>query len=250
MFKNILLLTLLLIVGFACVPHRKTVYLQSRDNVQDSIIARKEFVYKVQPKDILYISVTSYNNQLTDFFNVKADRGATNYYMTGYTVDSEGYIHIPVLDTMHVMNLSIQGIQEKLQEAISEYVTGANVIVKLVNFKVTVIGEVKVQGIKNMEGDVFTILEAIAMAGGIEELGDRQNVRLVRKEGTYTRIVNLDLTKRDIISSEYYYLQPNDVIYVEPLRAKSARGNFRTVRDTIAIISGVLISLRKRRLDL
>ncbi|WMJ73257.1 polysaccharide biosynthesis/export family protein [Cytophagaceae bacterium ABcell3] len=244
MLRKVFPYLLLGILIYSCVPHRNIVYLQDGEPPRDTL-ERQKFEYRVQPGDVLYISVSSYNSQLTDFFNVTAERNSsTAFFYTGYTIDNNGYIHVPVLDSLHVAGMSVQNIQKKLRDEIGEYVTGPNVIVKLVNFKVTILGEVRRPGLYPVEANEYTILEAIADAGDVMELGDRQNVRLVRKEGSRTRIVNLDLTDRALIASPYFYLQPNDVLYVEPLKQKSKRENISAVARVVGILSGLAIVAR------
>jgi polysaccharide biosynthesis/export protein len=216
---------------FSCVPQRKVIYLQG---TSEDLIAYKKIQYTIHAHDVLLITISSLNPQVSEFFNLKQDKdkGAD-----GYMVNDLGYIYLPVLDSLFVKGQTTAQIQSNLQRAIREHVTDATVVVKMANFNVTVLGEVGNPGHLSFQGEEINILQAIGMAGDISDFGNKKKVRLIRKEGEGNKFINLDLTDRAIMNSPYFYLQPNDVIYVEPLKAKNFKLNISQLSLVVGLAS-------------
>jgi polysaccharide export outer membrane protein len=232
--KNIFYLSVLLGLLYSCIPHKKIVYLQKNKEHSDDTIPLFKFKYKIKPSDVLSVSVTSFNAQVTDFFNLKA---ATK--LGGYLVSNTGYIHIPMLDSVYVKDLTILQIEELIKGKISEVAKDPYVLVNLVNFKFTALGEFGAKGIIQVSQNELTILEAIAMAGDITDFGDRAHVNLIRKVGDEEIFITLNLNNRDIMRSEYFYIQPNDVLYAEPLPVKALRTNVQQISIYLSLLSFV-----------
>ncbi len=219
------LLTLFL---FACTPNKKLVYLQdNKKNIsnRDTVIPHKSFSYKIQPKDILYVKVFSLDNQTSNAFNSEPDAKSqnanpTSLYLQSYSVNDSGCISLPIVGDVKVIDLNLDEASEVIKEAVSKYFIQSTVIVKLVSFKITVIGEVNKPGQINVYNDQLTILEAIGMVGDLTDNGNRKNIKLIRPTQNGSRIYTFDLTDKNLIQSDYYFLMPNDVIYVEPLKSK------------------------------
>jgi len=225
-------ISILVLLMSSCISQRKVIYLQGP---AEDLVTHKKNQYTIRPHDILQITISSLNPQVSEFFNLKQDGSAPG--LGGYMVNDSGYIYMPVLDSLLVKGLTIAQIQSKLQRSIREHVTDATVIVKLANFTITVLGEVKAPGHLSFQGDEVTILQAIGMAGDITDLGNKKKVRLIRKEGDASRFVNLDLTDRAIMTSQYFYLQPNDVLYVEALKAKNYKQNVSQLSLVFGFVS-------------
>lgn len=221
MNKAIYLMFFLGLAMFSCVPHKKTIYLQKGGS--SDLVPYKKTPYKIHAKDVLLVAVSSLNPQVSEFFNQKLDGGKET--QKGYTVSDSGYIYMPVLDSIKVLDLTVPEAKAIIQKAIREHVTDGKVEVRLAGFNVTVLGEVRNPGLISFDGTELTILEAIGLANDISEFGNRKNIKLIREEGNATKFISLDLTSRNLVASEYFYLQPNDVLYVEPLRAKSFKQN-------------------------
>jgi polysaccharide export outer membrane protein len=141
-------------------------------------------------------------------------------YLNSYNVDQDGNIIFPFVGPINVIGLTLNQAQEKMAVILNEYLKETTIIVKLVNYNVTFVGEVKKPGEYKIYQDNINIFEAIAMAGDITDYGNRNEVKLMRKTDDGTALHIIDLTREDILESPYFYLKPNDVIYIEPLKGK------------------------------
>lgn len=176
--------------------------------------------YRIKPNDQLYISVVSDDRQKTDFLNLATSTavggvGAGMDLLT-YLVDENGNISYPQLGEVHVEGLTLLEVRDKIQKEVDRFVLNTSVVVKLVNRTFTVLGEAGSSGLIPMPKNQYTIFEALGAAGGISDGGNRQRVKLMRETPEGIRIVNLDLTDDALLTSEYYYILPNDVLMVEP----------------------------------
>jgi polysaccharide export outer membrane protein len=174
--------------------------------------------YRIRPNDQLYISVLGEDKLNTDFLNISTTAIGGNFGvdLITYLVDEKGNISYPQLGEIHVEGLTILEVKDLLQKEVDRFITHTAVIVKLASRTFTILGDVVNGGLKDMPKNQYTIFEALGAAGGITDYGDRKTVKLIRETPAGTRIVNIDLTDDSLLSSEYYYVLPNDVIYVEP----------------------------------
>jgi len=175
--------------------------------------------YKIRPNDQLYISVLGDDKLNTDFLNISTTAiggGGTGIDLLTYLVDENGNISYPQIGEIHVSGLTLLEVRNVLQKEVDRFVTHTSVLVKLANRTFTILGDVNGGGLKEMPKNQYTIFEALGTAGGISDYGNRQTVKLIRETPEGTKIVNIDLTNDSLLSSEYYYILPNDVIYVEP----------------------------------
>ena len=228
---SILLVFLVLGLLFSCVPMKKVRYFQENLEKDDSSKVEFEnqyiFDYKIQPGDHIYIRVNSLDPQTNDFFNNQSEsRGYTNQndigiYLNSYSVSDSGFIDFPYVGKIFIKDLTVEQTKDILQNILAEYVKDVTVIVKLVNYNITMLGEFMRPGEYKIYQNRITILEAISLAGDGTRYADKTNVVLVRKEGKKTRLQTLDLTQRDILASEYYYLRPNDMIYMPPIKGRN-----------------------------
>lgn len=242
LFKvNVIIFICLVLSIISCIPQKKVIYLQNTKDHAENVFSHTKNQYKIRPHDNLLITVSSINPQVTEFFNLKQDVSKSG--LNTYLVNHHGYIYMPVLDSFMVKDMTVLEIQASIQKSIREHVTDATVIVKLGNFNVAVVGEVGNPGVHSFEGDELSILEALGMAGDISDFGNKTKVILIRKEGDASKFVELDLTRRNIVSSEYYYLKPNDIIYVEPLKAKNYKLNAGQLTLLVGLSSFILLIL-------
>jgi polysaccharide export outer membrane protein len=174
--------------------------------------------YRIRPNDQLYISVLGDDKLNTDFLNISttASGGGGGMDMLTYLVDEKGNISYPQIGEVHVEGLTITEVKNLLQKEVDRFITHTSVLVKLANRTFTILGDVNGGGLKEMPKNQYTIFEALGTAGGVSDYGNRKTVKLIRETPAGTRIVNIDLTDDSLLSSEYYYILPNDVIYVEP----------------------------------
>lgn len=238
----------------SCIPNKELVYLQEKkSNSGENNEALKEYnaqmqTYKVQFGDVLNIRVMGQDPLSVQPFNIDAtatnaqmQMGMTQLYISGYTVDSKGNILFPLLGEVNVKDKSIPEISELLSEKIDKYVSNALVKIKLVSFKVTVLGEVRSPGVHYIYNDRASILEVLGYAGDLSDLANRHKVKLIRTINDKVQVSNLDLTNRNLIEGNNFFLLPNDVLYVEPMKAKNFRLNLPAISLFISSLTTILV---------
>ena len=146
---------------------------------------------------------------------------STYQYLNTYVVDEYGYISFSFIEKLFVKGLTIQEVQQAIQTQLNEYFKEATAYVKLVNFQVGILGEVNSPGNFTIEQDQINVFQAIGLAGGITDYGNFKEVKLVRQTQNGSEVFLLNLTDNRILESPYYYLMPNDIIYIEPRSTKS-----------------------------
>jgi len=238
-------LYLLLIVGAAsCVPKEKIVYLQGNPGGGNASVSN--FEPTIQPDDLLLIYVTSANPEAAAPFNPQASSitmQREDSLDRAYLVNKDGYITYPVLGNIKVAGLTRSEFTDMLRNMIRPYISDAAVSFKFLNYKVAVLGEVTKPGEVLSQTDRLTLLEAIAKAGDLTLYGMRENILIVRENNGEKTFNRVDITKADFVNSPFYYLKQNDVVYVEPRRAKvdstAIGGNVTTI---ISILSFLITS--------
>ena len=234
LLKNSLLLITCSVLMTSCYYNKRLVYLQdpAYSEIQPKLVENKNSIYRLQPNDILSIKVKSSTDaQVSDLFNITTTTQAPmltspgNLFLEGYSIDAEGKITLPIIGSLVVKDLSIEEIQDLIQLNANKYLKNATVIVKLISFKITVLGEVNNPGYHYVYNNQITILEALGLAGDLSPVGSRKNVKLIRQVKNGSEVVLLDLTDPNLLKSKYFYLMPNDALYIEPLRARSGRLN-------------------------
>lgn len=200
--------------------------------------------YRLQTDDVLSIVVKSQDPKNAALFNLEENRAAVNVspgstYLAGYSVNTKGDIRIPIVGVIHVADLSISEAQELLQTRIDSFLKDATVLVNLVSFKVSVLGEVRNPGQFYCYNNRLNILEAISRAGDLLDFANRTKVYLFRQSPKGSVATRIDLTDGDLVNSPFFYLKPNDVLYVEPLEQKSTRLNLANLQVLTALFSGI-----------
>jgi len=215
----------------SCISNRDLVYLQNKDetNVETTISAVASKPYRLQTNDVLSITIKANDPKLVEIFSTtnegESGKSESALYFNGFTVDDHGNIRMPVLGELNVIGYTLDEVRQRIEkQLLAEYFKKeANifVIVKLAGFRYTINGEVGSTGTKTLFQEQVNIMEAIANSGDITLTGNRKEVTIVRKTPTGTEMHDIDLTDRNIVNSPYFYLQPNDYIYVKPLKQKS-----------------------------
>lgn len=228
-------LLFLLFIGMiltSCVPTKDLIYLQKSENGETpgSINPVGAKPYRVQTNDILSIKIKALDPKLVQIFNTAEESGARivsdqTLYFDGYNVDDHGNIRVPILGNVNVMGYTIEEIRNKLEkQLLDEYFNKeANIFitVKLAGLRYTVNGEITNPGTKILFQEKVNVLEAIANSGDITMVGNRKDVTIIRQYPHGTEMHTLDLTDVNVVNSPYYYIQPNDYIYIKPLKQKS-----------------------------
>jgi polysaccharide export outer membrane protein len=210
----------------SCVPVKRIRYLQDQADPKNE---RTEFKsdtlleYRVHPGDDLYIKIGSLDEKSNYFEN---SANYNNYYteaaiyLNSYSVNDSGYVEFPLIGKIQVNNLTINEIEKLIQGKVNEYVKNTVVIVKLANFRITMVGEFRNPGKYLVYQERINIFEAIAMAGDMTDFAKRNHVLLVRQTEKGAKTFRINLNNSTLLESELYYLMPNDMVYVEPVRGK------------------------------
>lgn len=246
---NYLLIFVLAVSISSCNSYEKLTYLQDIDEIEENnLFAKNKADYNVQSGDLLYIQVITENPEINKLFNPSFDPSSSNQnylrpesmYFSAYLVNDSGKIQLPIIKEIEVKKFSINEIQTKIAKKANKYLKDAQVIVKLASFKFSVLGEVNSPGIKQISTNKVNIFEALAYAGDINYNGNRKNALIIRQtqDGSYTK--RIDLTNKNLIASEDFYIMPNDVIYIEPLGSTLFR---EKASDYTFVISAVTSTL-------
>jgi polysaccharide biosynthesis/export protein len=226
----------------SCYSNKKLMYLQDNSTGQFN---STNIEYTLQPNDILSVVVKSLDPSNTELFNLQVHQNYGNIngqsmYLAGYTIDREGFVKLPIIGKIQVANLDVQQAENKIQEEIDKYLRNATVILKMVSFKVAMLGEVRNPGYYYVFNAKANVFEGLGMAGDITQTGNHKNVKLIRQNDTGSEVHVLDLTSTRILESNKFHLMPNDIIYVEPLKARTAQTNIQLWGT---ILSGLNLSL-------
>jgi polysaccharide biosynthesis/export protein len=257
------ILLLIIALSNACVVNKKYQYLQKDDvNVKGDVIAKdsvlrtyqlSDFEYKLQPEDILSVQFFSLTPEEYDFFSLKQNQGGnTSQQFTtgastlvyGYLIDEKGEIEFPVVGTVRISGLTVFEAQNKIVEVASQYLESPVVEVRLLNFRFTVLGEVRREGTINSLNNRITMLEAIGLAGGFTDFADKSNVKVIRQGEGKAQVYYLNLLDESFVDSPFYYMNQSDVIVVPPLRQRPYQIYFgKNLALVISSVSLLLIVL-------
>jgi len=244
---------LIFIIIQGCTPMKKITYLN------DSQVGEWD-VSPVPPKhhleigDILMIKVISRNAESNDLFNIETNTNsaspkltAATLYLNGFTISQEGTIDIPNVGKIYVLNQTLEEAEQTILMKAEDYLINPFVVVKLANFEITILGEVNVPGRYPVYKEGLTIYSALAMAGDINDYGNLTEVKIIRSNKNKKQIYYLDLTDANILTSDFYYLRNNDLIYVQPLRYKGLRKSqsqiLLSTLTTFAILFNVYLKI-------
>lgn len=214
----------------SCASSKKVVYFQDVVPGETAIDVATVAPIRIQPEDRLSIIVTTRDEQLADLFNLSkgGGQGVSNTNSLNYTVDSQGFIDFPILGKLKVQNMKREEVATYIkQELINRNLLKDPVVtVNLQNLYVSVMGEVGSPGRINIDKDRMTLLDALTAAGDLTIQGNRTKVMVMRQEGNKQRAYAVDLTSgKDIYTSPVYYLQQNDLVYVEPIPMKARQAD-------------------------
>lgn len=246
----------------SCVPYKKQVYFQYLEDLPKDSVAEFEQVrteYKLQVDDIIDISIASPDQEMASFFsqtfttgssmNMQMMQGAGGsdlYYLTGYIINDSGFIELPVIGNVPASGKSLGEVKVFLEKEMLKYFTSKNsfyVRVKLGGIRFSIHGEVARPGRYVILESRYNIYQALAQVGDLTTFANRSEVWLLRQENGKTKIYSLDLLSEDLLKSHLYYIQPNDVIFVRPLKAKQygVGGTFlQNFNTTVSVLSATI----------
>lgn len=244
----------LLFLLSSCGSVKNVAYLQNSDDID---LSRSEYLYDahIMPKDVLTITVNTVNPEAAAPFNLTVPTAystqslntVSQAVLQTYLVDNEGIIDYPVLGRIKVGGLSKSECEKMIHDKLLPYLNAAEnpvVTVRMSNYKISVLGEVNKPGMFTVSNEKINILEALAQAGDLTIYGVRDKVKLIRESASGKKeIIRINLNDAEIINSPYYYLQQNDIVYVEPNKVKAR--NSTIGQSTTLWLSGtsILVSL-------
>lgn len=236
----------------SCVPVKKMIYLQTEEDRTEKVFEYQKEEYKLQLNDILDVKIRSMNEEANKLFSLQGIQGQQAlqagiqgggdlYYMTGFTVNANGAVVLPYIGEVHVEGKTLEEAKSVIDEQVAQYFKTYFLQVKLGGIRFSTLGEFNRSGKQVILQNQVTIYEAIASAGDLSPLAKRDEIRLIRQYPDGTKIHTINLLDQSIIGSPYYFIQPNDVLYAEPLPQK-AYGFGVTGAQTITTLVGALSS--------
>ena len=254
MMKNLIYYLILLLTMFSCKPKENMVYMEKEKAVAETEINQAVFYgTHIQSGDLLDIKVTAFDENAVRPFNLYSMNNSTSTGQVngqtaqlapqGYLVDNEGFIYFPVLGKLYIKGMTLAQLRADLEKRLLAYLSDPLVSIKQLNFNITVLGEVKKPGQYTNPSDKITVLQALGLAGDMTDYGNRTNVKLIREEEGVSKTYVIDFTDKNITSSPYYYMQQNDVLYVEPDMIKKKSANIDPNRGLVFQIGGVALGV-------
>jgi len=248
-FLSPLLIIIPVVILSSCTSHRQLIYLNNVDSLSaEAYFPKNRPEYRIQTRDIMYVKIYSLNEEMSALINQTIGtyqqnlfQNETSLFINGYTVSDSGNIEIPILGKVRVAGKTMDEAITSIRDRADKYLKDATVIVKLISFKVSVIGEVNRPGTYNNFNNQLTVLEAISLAGDITDYGNRKKILVLRPTADGTRSFRLDLTNSNILSSDGFFLLPNDIVYVEPIKNKSFRMNMPAISLAFSSISTLIL---------
>jgi polysaccharide biosynthesis/export protein len=214
------------ILNQSCAPVEKLKYVS---DVTSSSSVKNDFYNDrsektIQPYDYLYIKIYSLDEKTNSIFQER--NYSVDNELVSYSVDDKGEISLPFIGNIYVKDLTLNQAKEKIEKSLLGYLRNISVTVRFVSNKVTVLGEVALPGQHSFYDEKITVFTALGFAGGASDYGNLTNVTLVREKDNVIKYYSLDLTKKNIATSEFFYLLPNDVLIINPIAAK-----YRSLKD-------------------
>jgi polysaccharide export outer membrane protein len=255
MKKNLFLLLVAIVMLSSCGNVKNVAYLQNSDYIDFN---RSEYLYDahIMPKDVLTITVSTVNPEASAPYNLivrntltstSSSIGTSSGSLQTYLVDNNGTIEFPVLGTLQVGGLTKAQCEQMIHDKLRPYMNASEnpvVTVRMSNYKISVLGEVARPGMFTVGNEKINILEALAQAGDLTIYGVREKVKLIRENSQGKKEIHtLNLNDADIISSPYYYLQQNDIVYVEPNKVKAQNSSVGSMTTLWFSATSILISL-------
>ena len=246
---------LLVIISFSlllssCTSRKKTLYFQQIN--QDSSIVYKSFndAHLITSSDVLYVNFYSFDKSLTEMFNRSSSTSSysmwnseANVYVNGFSVNDSGFVELPLIGKLFVKGSTINQVKSLIQEKAKLYIKDITVMVKLLNFRFTVVGEVNRPGTYTNYNNDLNIFQALSKAGDASIYGNKTITKLIRETPEGKKVIEFDLTDINILNSEAYYIRPNDIIYIEPVKDKAFKQNLPYMSVLFSSITTLILIL-------
>ncbi|GGF81729.1 polysaccharide biosynthesis/export family protein [Wenyingzhuangia marina] len=252
---KIIIISLLALGTLSCASRKDIIYLQDvKDKTAQSDVLEIDSVYfkapTIKPDDRLTINISSINpeaarpfNLYLSAFNTGGISATGQQQQQSYLVDADGYISFPQLGDLKVIGFTRVQLEKHLEKKIKPFLPDVKANVQLVNFRVSILGEVKTPGEYSINRDKISVLQALAMAGDLTIHGKREDIKLIRENKGKLTYYNIDLRSKDIVTAPFFYLQQNDVIYVAPNKPQVNASASSPTASYIISATGLLITI-------
>lgn len=243
-----------------CVSPKHIVYFQGEAETGNAVRLSEPYTPLIKTGDVLSIQVSSLNAEAATFFNPYSPMIVANNRtvqptntnglpeMSGYLVSPSGEIELPLIGLIKVSGLTISQTNEQVREKLKTYLKEPTVNIRNLNFRISVLGEVARPSLFTVPNDQITLIEALSLAGDATIYGRRDNILVIREDNGQKTFARLDITKRSLFRSPYYYLHPNDIVYVEPgkVRVSTANQFYQVIPAILSALSLVAIIVTRR----
>ena len=232
----------------SCSSMNKVVLLDQDLDKDSQITTTNYSKHKLQEGDVLHVKIIGVQEESFNIFNIENNANnsqttSANLFLNGFTVNSQGFIEIPILGKIYLKNLTIEEAKEKIQTRANDFLVNSTVIVKHINFEITILGEVNRPGTYTVYKDNITILEALGLSGDLSDYANRKKIKLIRDNN----IIYIDLTRIETLYSQNFVLKSDDVIYVEPLRNVRMRSSnaqiYISAISSIALVANIVFGI-------
>ena len=255
--RKIIAVLLLFAISTSCIPLKKQVYFQGDLDQNDSIVRIQDQPYRLQVDDLLDVQIKSSDENVTNTFNPSTSennnnnigRNEASIYFNSYSVDKHGNIRLPYLGDINVLGYTANEVREKIDKEFERYFKNPDdvfVEVRLAGIRYTTIGEVGKTGVNVLYLNQVNLIQALAASGDIKITGNRERVSVFRKGIDGTKRYTVDMLDVNSFDSSNFFIQPNDIIYVEPLKQKSwgtGTSGMQTITSLIAVLSLVTTTI-------
>lgn len=250
--KYLIPLIFVFLILSGCARYKNVQIMQDRfvksDSLLQSIPVAQANDIILRPDDNLYINVYGVDMGQIGIFNKQSESQTSNFnemtlYLQGYLINKDGNIDLPVIGKVKMAGYTVRQAREELQKEIDDYIKGAVVDVRLLSYYITMMGEFNRPGTYTFMRREINVMDAIGKAGDIGVFGDRRSVLIIRKNGNQSETMELDLTNAGFYSSPYFWLQPNDIVYVKPLRSKMVSVNSTTLTLVLTSLTTLIVLL-------
>ncbi|MDG2433651.1 polysaccharide biosynthesis/export family protein [Flavobacterium sp.] len=236
-FSKKVFLIFLIPLFFSCVPKKDILHYQNIESMAQEKGATYEI--KIQPDDLLIISVSAEDSKVTAPFNLNpsnvisggAQAPTNKSAVDNYLVDADGFIDFPELGKLKVSGLTRSEVLALFKKKLSAYIKNPIITLRIENFKVVVQGDVSAPGVFQVKSDRFTLIEALTMAGDLKITSRRDNILVIREIDGVKSYHRVDIRKADFINSPFYYMAQNDVVYVEP--------KYKTISPNVTLVTSI-----------
>jgi polysaccharide biosynthesis/export protein len=254
-YKNLLISLSAILILSSCITQKKMIYLQysgmedqSNASAADNMKSITPKEYEIMPYDNLFIRVITPDPKWSELFNtIPTSQGGAfteeSAGLLGYPVDADGRIEIPFVGKMEVAGRTLSEIKVELDSVFKNYLNDAAITVRLVNNYISILGEVSAPGRYPLTKDRINIFEALTLAGDLNEFSNRQKIKLIRQSKYGPIVKEFSVLDRNLLTSEFFYVMPNDIIYAQPNRGRSFDRSSSVYQILLSSFSTILSSI-------